>query len=54
MMLLAGLRMLRTETVSADLKGSQSGRFRCEPESLPVVAEQTNAAAAVRNEQSRL
>ena len=40
-------------TVSADLKGSQCGRFRCEPESLPVVAEQTNAAAAVRNQQSR-
>ena len=40
--------------VSADLKGSQFSRFRCEPESLPVVAEQTNAAAAVRNKQSRL
>ncbi len=39
--------------VSADLKGSQFSRFRCEPESLPVVAEHTNAAAAVEDKQSR-
>src|SRR4029077_12881263 len=33
--------------VSVGLKGSQFSRFRCEPESLPMVAEHTNAAAAV-------
>jgi hypothetical protein len=32
--------------VSADLKGSQSGRFGCEPESSPMVAGHTNAPAA--------
>jgi hypothetical protein len=36
--------------VSADLKGSQFSRCRGEPESLPVVAEHTNAAAAVRRQ----
>jgi hypothetical protein len=36
--------------VSADLKGSQFSRFRCEPESLPVVVEHTNAAAAVEKQ----
>jgi hypothetical protein len=35
--------------VSADLKGSQFSRFRGEPQSLPVVAEHTNAAAAVED-----
>jgi RNA polymerase sigma-70 factor, ECF subfamily len=40
--------------VSADLEGSQFSRFRGEPESLPVVAEHTNAAAAVEDKQSRL
>jgi hypothetical protein len=40
--------------VSADLKGSQFSRFGCEPESLPVVAEDTNVAAAVEDKQSRL
>ena len=40
--------------VSADLKGSQFSRFRCEPERLPVVAGHTNAAAAIGNKQSRL
>jgi hypothetical protein len=40
--------------VSADLKGSQFSRFGCEPESLSVVAEHTNAAAAVEDKQSRL
>jgi hypothetical protein len=40
--------------VSADLKGSQFSRFRCEPESLPVVAGHTNASAAIGNKQSRL
>jgi hypothetical protein len=44
----------RAEGVSADLKKSESSRFRCAPESLPVVAEHTNSAAAVRNKQSRL
>ena len=38
------------QNVSADLKGSQFSRFRCEPESLPVVVEHTNAAAAVRKQ----
>ena len=38
------------EYVSADLKGSQFSRCRGEPESLPVVAEHTNAAAAVRRQ----
>ena len=33
--------------VSADLKGSQSGRFGCEPESWLMVAGHTNASAAV-------
>jgi NADPH:quinone reductase-like Zn-dependent oxidoreductase len=42
------------ESVSADLKGSQFSRCRGEPESLPVVAEHTNAAAAVGDRQSRL
>jgi hypothetical protein len=37
--------------VSADLKGSQSGRFGCEPESWPMVAGDTNASAAVGNQQ---
>jgi hypothetical protein len=37
-------------SVSADLKGSQFSRFRCEPESLPVVVEHTNAAAAVEKQ----
>jgi hypothetical protein len=41
-------------SVSADLKGSQFSRFRGEPQSLPVVAEHTNAAAAVEDKQSRL
>jgi hypothetical protein len=41
-----------TPDVSADLKGSQFSRFRSEPGNLPVVAEHTNAAAAVRNKQS--
>ena len=36
--------------VSADVKGSQFSRFGCEPESLPVIAEHTNAAAAVRKQ----
>ncbi len=52
------IRGLRFEAlkgrVSADLKGSQSSWFRGEPESLPVVAEHTNAAAAVEDKQSRL
>ena len=41
-------------SVSADLKGGQFSRCRGEPESLPVVAEHTNAAAAVGDRQSRL
>jgi len=32
--------------VSADLKGSQSGRFGCEPESSPMVVGQRNTPAA--------
>jgi hypothetical protein len=40
--------------VSADLKGSQFSRFRDEPESLTVIAEHTDAAAAVEDKQSRL
>jgi hypothetical protein len=44
----------RKLAVSADLKGSQFSRFRCEPESLPMVAEHTDAAAAVEDKQSRL
>jgi hypothetical protein len=44
----------RLVRVSADLKGSQFSRFGCEPESLSVVAEHTNAAAAVEDKQSRL
>jgi hypothetical protein len=47
-----GRRVAVAVIVSADLKGSQFSRFRCEPESLPEVAEHTNAAAAVRNKQS--
>jgi hypothetical protein len=44
---------IQEQHVSADLKGSQFSRFRGEPESLPVVAEHTNAAAAVEDKQSR-
>ena len=47
-------RLVKRSDVSADLRGSQFSRFRCEPESLPVVAEHTNASAAVGNKQSRL
>jgi hypothetical protein len=39
--------------VSADLKGSQLGRFRGEPESSPVMAGHTDASAAVGDKQSR-
>jgi hypothetical protein len=40
---------VRPRGVSADLKGSQFSRFRGERESLPVVAEHTNTAAAVED-----
>jgi hypothetical protein len=43
-------QLVSLKIVSADLKGSQFSRFRCEPESLPVVVEHTNAAAAVEKQ----